>query len=163
MHVANKGRGRRAAEGNPPLRFLASPLGDDTLPFQEGTLHAIGLTATECLSKTFEIEPTVVSTDVLDRSERDSLSAYLRDNVLAWRHGLTIPPGDDGHLLRDRAGRSGGSNPRRLATTYQGTARRDGLHSDPGLTRQADADVKAMAARPGLRQQRENPDSISVR
>jgi type VI secretion system secreted protein VgrG len=47
----------------PPLLLLTSPFGDDTLPFQEGTLHAIALTAHERLSAPFEIELTAVSTD----------------------------------------------------------------------------------------------------
>ncbi|CAH2602730.1 VgrG protein [Rhodovastum atsumiense] len=45
-----------------PLLLLASPLGDDTLPIQQGTLHAIGLHATERLSTPFCAEITVVST-----------------------------------------------------------------------------------------------------
>ena len=48
---------------NPPLLLLNSPFGDDTLPFETGTLHATGLVANERLSKPFEIELTVVSTD----------------------------------------------------------------------------------------------------
>jgi type VI secretion system secreted protein VgrG len=47
---------------NPPLLLLTSPLGDDTLPYQQGTLHAIGLEARERLSHPFEIALTVVST-----------------------------------------------------------------------------------------------------
>lgn len=47
---------------NPPLLLLTSPLGDDTLPFQEATLHAIGLEAREQLSRPFEIVLTAVST-----------------------------------------------------------------------------------------------------
>ncbi len=47
----------------PPLLLLTSPLGDDTLPFQEATLHAIALSAVERLSAPFEIELSVVSTD----------------------------------------------------------------------------------------------------
>jgi type VI secretion system secreted protein VgrG len=47
---------------NPPLLLLTSPLGDDTLPYQQGTLHAIGLEARERLSRPFEIALTVVST-----------------------------------------------------------------------------------------------------
>ena len=46
-----------------PLLLLTSPLGDDTLPFQQGTLHAIELTATERLSAPFEIEVIAVSTE----------------------------------------------------------------------------------------------------
>ncbi|GGF34564.1 hypothetical protein GCM10011611_46010 [Aliidongia dinghuensis] len=45
-----------------PLLLLRSPLGDDTLPIQQGTLHAIGLTAREELSRPFRIELTAVST-----------------------------------------------------------------------------------------------------
>lgn len=45
-----------------PLLLLNSPLGDDTLPFQVGTLHAISLAATERLSAPFEIGLTAVST-----------------------------------------------------------------------------------------------------
>lgn len=47
----------------PPLLLLTSPLGDDTLPFQEATLHAIKLSAVERLSTPFEIDLSVVSTD----------------------------------------------------------------------------------------------------
>ena len=46
-----------------PLLLLTSPLGDDTLPIQQGTLHAIALSATERLSQTFEVQLTVVSTE----------------------------------------------------------------------------------------------------
>ena len=45
-----------------PLLLLTSPLGDDRLPVQQGTLHAISLTATEQLSAPFEIEVVAVST-----------------------------------------------------------------------------------------------------
>jgi len=45
-----------------PLLLLNSPLGDDTQPFQTGTLHAIRLAAAERLSAPFEIELTAVST-----------------------------------------------------------------------------------------------------
>jgi type VI secretion system secreted protein VgrG len=45
-----------------PLLLLTSPLGDDRLPVQQGTLHAIALAATEQLSAPFEIELVVVST-----------------------------------------------------------------------------------------------------
>ncbi|MEI9984126.1 MAG: hypothetical protein WDN69_13505 [Aliidongia sp.] len=30
-----------------PLLLLTSPLGDDTLPIEEGTLHAVGLEASD--------------------------------------------------------------------------------------------------------------------
>ncbi|GAJ30073.1 type VI secretion system Vgr family protein [Acidomonas methanolica] len=45
------------------LLLLTSPLGDDTKPFQAGTLHAIGLEATEQLSTPFLLSLDVVSTD----------------------------------------------------------------------------------------------------
>jgi type VI secretion system secreted protein VgrG len=45
----------------PPLLLLTSPLGDDTLPLQEGTLHAIALSAVERLSVPFDIDLSVVS------------------------------------------------------------------------------------------------------
>ena len=32
---------------NDPMLLLTSPLGDDTLPVEQGTLHAIGVTAVE--------------------------------------------------------------------------------------------------------------------
>ncbi len=51
-----------AVAQNPPLLLLSSPLGDDMLPFQQGTLHAIGLEAREQLSRPFEIVLTAVST-----------------------------------------------------------------------------------------------------
>lgn len=47
---------------NTPLLLLRSPLGNDTLPEQAGTLHAIALTAHEELSQPFKIDLTVVST-----------------------------------------------------------------------------------------------------
>ncbi len=46
-----------------PLLLLTSPLGDDTLPVQEGTLHATRLAAVERLSAPFEITLTVVSSE----------------------------------------------------------------------------------------------------
>ena len=46
-----------------PLLLLTSPLGDDTLPFQTGTLHAIRLAVNERLSTPFEIDLTAVSTE----------------------------------------------------------------------------------------------------
>jgi type VI secretion system secreted protein VgrG len=45
-----------------PLLLLISPLGDDTQPIQQGTLHAVGLRATERMSQPFEMRLTVVST-----------------------------------------------------------------------------------------------------
>jgi type VI secretion system secreted protein VgrG len=48
---------------NEPMLLLTSPLGDDTLPVQQGTLHAIRLTAVEELSRPYELSLTVVSTD----------------------------------------------------------------------------------------------------
>ncbi|CAI9121510.1 type VI secretion system Vgr family protein [Brytella acorum] len=45
------------------LLLLTSPLGDDTKPFQTGTLHAIGLRAAEQISEPFQIAVDVVSTD----------------------------------------------------------------------------------------------------
>ena len=48
--------------GQDPLLLLTSPFGDDRLPFQQSTLHAIAMTARECLSAPFEIDITAVST-----------------------------------------------------------------------------------------------------
>ena len=48
---------------NSPLLLLKSPFGNDTLPNQRGTLHAIELTAIEQISRPFEFELTVVSDD----------------------------------------------------------------------------------------------------
>lgn len=48
---------------NEPMLLLTSPLGDDTLPVQQSTLHAIELTAVEELSRPYELSLTVVSTD----------------------------------------------------------------------------------------------------
>ncbi|MFL5284985.1 MAG: type VI secretion system Vgr family protein [Rhodopila sp.] len=45
-----------------PMLLLRSPLGDDTLPIQQGTLHAIALDGTERLSQPYEFRLTVVST-----------------------------------------------------------------------------------------------------
>ena len=46
-----------------PLLLLSSPLGDDTLPIQQGTLHAIALSAREELSQPFAFHVTAVSTE----------------------------------------------------------------------------------------------------
>src|ERR1700733_10203897 len=46
-----------------PLLLLTSLLGDDTLPIQQGTLHAIALSATERLSEPFTVHLTTVSTE----------------------------------------------------------------------------------------------------
>ncbi|MEJ1976178.1 MAG: contractile injection system protein, VgrG/Pvc8 family [Acetobacteraceae bacterium] len=46
-----------------PLLLLTSPLGDDTQPIQQGTLHAIALSATERLSEPFVVRLTTVSTE----------------------------------------------------------------------------------------------------
>lgn len=51
-----------SGEADQPLLLLTSPLGDDTLPFQEGTLHAVALSAREWLSRPFEAAITAVST-----------------------------------------------------------------------------------------------------
>jgi len=48
---------------NEPLLLLTSPLGDDTLPVQQGTLHAVALQAVEELSCPFELTLTVVSSE----------------------------------------------------------------------------------------------------
>ncbi|HVJ51862.1 MAG TPA: type VI secretion system tip protein TssI/VgrG [Aliidongia sp.] len=45
-----------------PLLLLTSPLGDDTLPIEEGTLHAVGLDAEEQISRPFVATITAVST-----------------------------------------------------------------------------------------------------
>ncbi|WP_419729092.1 type VI secretion system Vgr family protein [Lichenicola sp.] len=44
------------------LLLLTSPLGDDSLPFQESVLHGVGLHAQEEISRPFEVSITVVST-----------------------------------------------------------------------------------------------------
>ena len=46
-----------------PLLLLTSPLGDDTLPIQQGTLHAVELTAREDLSRPFSVSVTAVSSE----------------------------------------------------------------------------------------------------
>ncbi len=46
-----------------PLLLLTSPLGDDTLPIQQGTLHAIAMEASEQLSRPFAMRLDVVSTE----------------------------------------------------------------------------------------------------
>ena len=46
-----------------PLLLLTSPLGDDTLPIQQGTLHAVDLRAREQLSQPFSVQVTAVSTE----------------------------------------------------------------------------------------------------
>ena len=46
-----------------PLLLLTSPLGDDTRPVQQGTLHAIALSAHEQLSEPFAVQLTAVSTE----------------------------------------------------------------------------------------------------
>lgn len=46
-----------------PLLLLTSPLGDDTLPIQTGTLHAVALEASERISRPFEAWISVVSTE----------------------------------------------------------------------------------------------------
>jgi type VI secretion system secreted protein VgrG len=51
-----------SGEAEQPLLLLTSPLGDDTLPFQQGTLHAVALSAREWLSRPFEAAITAVST-----------------------------------------------------------------------------------------------------
>ena len=56
------GTGRKLMEFT-PLLLLTSPLGDDRIPFQDASLHAISLVAVERLSAPFEIALTVVSTD----------------------------------------------------------------------------------------------------
>lgn len=48
---------------NEPTLLLTSPLGDDTQPVEQGTLHAIGLTAVEEISRPFELTLTVVSSE----------------------------------------------------------------------------------------------------
>jgi type VI secretion system secreted protein VgrG len=45
-----------------PLLLFTSPLGDDTLPIEQSTLHAIALEATERLTHPFEVHLTTVST-----------------------------------------------------------------------------------------------------
>lgn len=101
---------------NSPLLLLKSPLGDDTLPDQRGTLHAIALTAHEQVSRPFEIDLTVISDDPtldpdqllhqpvsiicrrargLDRhfsglvSRVDTLGTAQRDR---WRYRLVVVP-----------------------------------------------------------------------
>ncbi|GBQ67017.1 hypothetical protein AA103196_1574 [Ameyamaea chiangmaiensis NBRC 103196] len=45
------------------LLLLTSPLGDDTKPYQPGTLHAVGLRADEQISTPFQMSVDVVSTE----------------------------------------------------------------------------------------------------
>ncbi len=54
-----------AMSGGPlqPLLLFTSPLGDDTLPYQQNTLHAIALSATERLSEPFAVRLTAMSTE----------------------------------------------------------------------------------------------------
>src|ERR1700710_2769189 len=52
-----------AAGSLSPLLLLTSPLGDDTLPVQQGMLHAIALSAREQLSEPFTVQLTTVSTE----------------------------------------------------------------------------------------------------
>ena len=46
-----------------PLLLLTSPLGDDTLPIQQSTLHGVALHAQEDISRPFAVSLTVVSTE----------------------------------------------------------------------------------------------------
>ena len=46
-----------------PLLLFTSSLGDDTLPIEQSTLHAIALEATEGLTQPYEIRLTVVSSE----------------------------------------------------------------------------------------------------
>ncbi|HYZ63461.1 MAG TPA: type VI secretion system tip protein TssI/VgrG [Acetobacteraceae bacterium] len=76
-----------------PLLLLRSPLGDDTKPFQAGTLHAIGLIAHERLSAPFEIDLTSVSTERAIAPEEllfQPLAVTLRrrDGVDRFFHGI---------------------------------------------------------------------------
>ncbi len=52
-----------SGEQNEPMLLLTSPLGDDTLPVQVGTLHAVELHAVEEVSSPFEATLTVVSSE----------------------------------------------------------------------------------------------------
>src|SRR5690349_9356947 len=48
---------------NDPMLLLTSPLGDDTQPVREGTLHAVELHAVEEISRPFELTLTAVSNE----------------------------------------------------------------------------------------------------
>ncbi len=80
-------------EHNDPLLLLKSPFGDDTMPVQSGTLHAIRLLARERLSAPFEIELEVVSTEQSidpDRLLRQPVCVTVRrrNGLDRFFHGL---------------------------------------------------------------------------
>lgn len=90
-----------------PLLLLTSPLGDDTLPFQRGTLHAIGLRAEERLSTPFEIELTVVSTErAIDPNELlfqpVAVTVRRKDGLDRLFHGIVRRMDADGLPQRAR-------------------------------------------------------------
>ncbi|NLS08000.1 type VI secretion system tip protein VgrG [Rhizobium sp. P32RR-XVIII] len=79
-----------SGEQNEPMLLLTSPLGDDTLPVQVGTLHAIELHAVEEISSPFKAVVTVVSSEgSIDPQE-----------LLYQSVGLTIrrPPREDRYI-----------------------------------------------------------------
>lgn len=76
-----------------PLLLLTSPLGDDRLPSQQGTLHAIALTADERLSAPFEIEVIAVSTErAIDPNELlyqpVAVTVRRKDGIDRLFHGI---------------------------------------------------------------------------
>lgn len=76
-----------------PLLLLSSPLGDDRLPVQQSTLHAVRLTAEERLSAPFEIEIIVVSTErAIDPDELlyqpVAISVRRKDGIDRLFHGI---------------------------------------------------------------------------
>ncbi len=92
---------------NTPLLLLRSPLGDDTLPYQVGTLHAIALTAREKLSQPFEIDLTVVSTEqAIDPNVllHQSVAVTVRriNGIDRYFHGLVSSVSAVGVPKRDR-------------------------------------------------------------
>ncbi|MET0312866.1 MAG: type VI secretion system tip protein TssI/VgrG [Hansschlegelia sp.] len=90
-----------------PLLLLKSPLGDDRRPFQEGTLHAVEMTAREELSAPFEIDILAVSTEQAidpDRLLHQPLTITVRrkDGVDRLFHGVVRRMEAVGSDQRDR-------------------------------------------------------------
>lgn len=89
------------------LLLLTSPLGDDTLPYQTGTLHAVGLSANEQLSAPFLIALDVVSTDgqiTPDRLLKQSMTVTVRrkDGTDRFFNGIVRSVGSGGIEARGR-------------------------------------------------------------
>ena len=82
-----------AGEALSPLLLLRSPLGDDRLPVQQGTLHAIEMTAVERVSTPFEINIVTVSTErAIDPEvllyKPVSLTVRRKDGIDRLFHGI---------------------------------------------------------------------------